>query len=130
MADDTPPPSIAQLMGEDLGPDPFADVAAEPPPRSSAAKIGQYQRARDHDARRYRALSHLAAIAAEQEEDEALARVTSQLRRRRTPSDADLALADRARARRDGAGVPSADLLADRSTVPETDDRPGRRPRS
>jgi hypothetical protein len=73
MTDDyTPPQSIAEMFGEDLGPPLFTDTPPEPGKFSSAARHADRYQRQTREARRERDLTLVAKAAQEQADDEAL----------------------------------------------------------
>ena len=108
-----PFPTVAEMFGEDLGPDPFADAALVPDKRSSAARHAGRVKDRELAAIERRDLAQLGTAAAEQGEDEALERAQGLIRAGRKVPTATRVQA-MAALRRRGTPVPSADLLAAR----------------
>jgi|SRR5215207_1537601 len=132
-----PPPSVAELFGEDLGPPLFTDQAPKPAPGSSAARHAGRRQANDRAAQVDRELAQLGNVAQEAREDDALERAVNLLNWGGTPGAGSRALAVRALARRGGVGLSSAEVMAARALSggrqldqdQDDDRRHGRRPR-
>jgi hypothetical protein len=79
-----PLPSAAEMFGEDLGPDPFADEHGIP---KSARQHAGRRKAKEQEARADRDLAQLGAVAQDQADSDALDRAVALLRAgRKVPS--------------------------------------------
>jgi hypothetical protein len=105
-----PPPSVAALFGEDLGPDPTADATGV---GRSAQQHAQRREAKLREAQERRELAQLGAVAQDQADDEALDRAVALIRAgRKVPTGTRIAAMRAARDR--GVPISSAELLAAR----------------
>jgi hypothetical protein len=106
--DYTPPTSVAELFGEDLGPDPFKDAAGIP---KSAQQHAQRRQAKELEAQERRDLAQLNGIARDQADSEALDRAVALIRAgRKVPRGTRMAAMRAARDR--GVPISTAELLA------------------
>jgi hypothetical protein len=105
-----PPPSAAELFGEDLGPDPTADTTGIP---ASAKQHAQRREAQQQAAQERRELAQLGAVAQDRADDEALDHAIALIRAgRKVPTGTRIAAMRAARDR--GVPISSAELLAAR----------------
>jgi hypothetical protein len=107
------PPSVAELFGENLGPDPFEDAGTN----RSADRHAKMVRSREQAAAERRDLAVIARAAADQDDDNALDRATELLRQRKPVPVALRIRATRAANRR-GTSIPTHEQLAARYRRP------------
>jgi hypothetical protein len=127
------PPSMAAVMGEDLGPPLFTDQPPEPSDRSTASRIARGRHESDQQAAHQRDL-HLVDRAAEHEADELAYAKAVKLRRAGKSVPPDTAARAARVARGKGLAGSSAEQLAAqalprRGVTDDDDRRHGRRPR-